>query len=383
MESLRPKILFISSRADKSGGPTHLYGLMSDLSYRKQLKSLYCAAPISEFYSQNLQNLSKNFISLPPRQFSIKSFSALWQMIREEKIDLIHSHGRGAGLFSRLLKIVFKMAGHPIPIIHSFHGVHNETTFVGKIKLLIDQILAPLTDVFILTGPDEFQKAIKLRVANKNRSTIIPNGLDVKSLFLQTKNHDKNEQKKIFGIDNDNNNKNKKITAVIVTRFDAVKDNLSLINMIIKNKFYQDCNFLFIGGGDEWLSARELVKENQLENVIKLWGPLNDVTAALSIADLFISHSSMEGLPYSVLEAMALEVPCLLSDVDGHRSLIQHQKTGFLFLPNNPISFKLGIDFFLDAQRRQLIASEAKVEVESKYQINKMVDRLMEIYEAQ
>jgi glycosyltransferase involved in cell wall biosynthesis len=47
-------------------------------------------------------------------------------------------------------------------------------------------------------------------------------------------------------------------------------------------------------------------------------------------AKLYISSSRYEGMPYSVIESMALSTPCILTDTDGNRDLVIDKESGFL-----------------------------------------------------
>ena len=74
------------------------------------------------------------------------------------------------------------------------------------------------------------------------------------------------------------------------------------------------------------------VKEYKLSNKVKLLGYRKDVIEILKISDFFIFPSKREGLPVSILEAMACDLPVIASNVRGNRDLIDKEN---LFEPDD------------------------------------------------
>ena len=111
-------ILFISVRADFGGGPQQLYRTV--LAIQNEY-NIYVACPDSKPYFELLADVvgEERIIRIPHRSFNLFSFLKLLKTIRLKNIDLIHSHGKGAGLYSRLLS---KLTA--VPCVHTFHGIH-------------------------------------------------------------------------------------------------------------------------------------------------------------------------------------------------------------------------------------------------------------------
>ena len=101
---MKKKILLITVRADTGGGPKHVYdileGLQNDFDF-------FIAAPDNERYSNDYKALAKEFLPIPHRKFSLTTLLEIYLFCRKHNIQIIHSHGFGAGLYSRLLGISF------------------------------------------------------------------------------------------------------------------------------------------------------------------------------------------------------------------------------------------------------------------------------------
>lgn len=315
------KILFITSRADIGGGSKHLWDLISHI----ENVDNYIAAPQEEPFYKLYSKKSVATFKLPHRKFSLLAFLKLIIWSKKHSIKIVHSHGRGAGIYSRLMKpFGFK-------VIHTAHGVHTENNLIGKVKIFIDQILAHFTDFFIFVSEDEFIKAQKYKVILKDQNyKVILNGVSERV----KKNHSRNN---VFSIG-------------IVARADFAKGLDIMLSYFYKflEEFPSTEVLIKIAGTSE--------KEINLTNInpqIKFLGSIFPIEDFFDEIDALISFSRFEGLPLSVLEAMISEVPCLLSNVVGHKYFIDHNladtfelenyesfKENFIKLKNNPPSIK-------------------------------------------
>jgi len=96
--------MLVTVRADFGGGPYHVDILLKNL---KENFDFFVGAPLNQQYGCQWQQLlgEKKFFVLPFRSFKLISFLKLVSFIKSNQINVIHSHGKGAGLYSRLLKI--------------------------------------------------------------------------------------------------------------------------------------------------------------------------------------------------------------------------------------------------------------------------------------
>ena len=78
--------------------------------------------------------------------------------------------------------------------------------------------------------------------------------------------------------------------------------------------------------GEEESRLHSLVRVYGLESKIHFLGYRTDVKQLLSMCDLFVLPSIREGLPRSLMEAMAAGLPCIVSDIRGNRDLIADKK---------------------------------------------------------
>jgi len=107
------------------------------------------------------------------------------------------------------------------------------------------------------------------------------------------------------------------------------------------SKRYPNIQLLLVGSSDDGNiedtegDVRTLINKCSLNDKVRMLGDRKDVPEILQCLDAFCLPSFYEGLPLSVLEAMASKVPIVGSDVEGIREVIQNEKTGLLFASND------------------------------------------------
>ena len=143
---------------------------------KSKSKYLFCVSnqgPYASVYNR----LSCEWIVLPHRRFSLISFFKLLKFCVKHKIKVVHSHGRGAGIYSRFLKIFIKN----IKVIHTFHGINFNNTFAGKLKVFVDRTLNYFTSTLVFVSDSELEEARNLNLLKKKneQNKVIYNGINI------------------------------------------------------------------------------------------------------------------------------------------------------------------------------------------------------------
>jgi glycosyltransferase involved in cell wall biosynthesis len=145
-------------------------------------------------------------------------------------------------------------------------------------------------------------------------------------------------------------------TLVTVARLDPPKDHATLLQAIARiGGQIPDLRLLVVGGGSLESRLRELSRELGIERCVEFLGKRHDVGNWLARAHVFVLSSKSEGLPISMLEAMAAGLPMILSDVGGIREVAGGLPAVRLVRPEEPAEMASAIlDFY---SRRQEVAS--------------------------
>ncbi|MBV0923124.1 glycosyltransferase family 4 protein [Halomicroarcula limicola] len=139
-----------------------------------------------------------------------------------------------------------------------------------------------------------------------------------------------------------------------------------------------DVTFRFIGDGDlrEWLEA-ELAAEIDAGRVeLAGWVDHDDVPAQLNDLSLLVLPSQpTEGLPTTILEALACGTPVYASPVSGVPDVVREGETGFLIDSREPSALREGIESILDRDDRERISENGRALIEREYSFEAAVER--------
>ena len=293
----------------------------------------------------------------------IKVLLDLARYIKKWKIDVIHCNA----LNTPELLLVVKLVNPTVKIIYTIHGM-NQYCQLGKIKIIYRNLIC---DRFIAISESVKADIIKAG-ANADKTIVVYNAIDFDRIET------KNVARRTFD--------KKNVVIGNIARFQpAVKGQDILYEaMGILIKKYPTIKCYFAGASDqehmqEYVIIRKKAKKEYPNNIFFV-GNINDVALFLSKVDLFPSRS--EGFGLSLVEAMSMGVPCIASKLAGPEEVMEYGKRGRLFKSGNIEELAAVIDFVIQnyAQEKK-IAEENSQYVKNKYNIERMTEQLLEIYQ--
>lgn len=130
-----------------------------------------------------------------------------------------------------------------------------------------------------------------------------------------------------------------------------------------------------VGGGPLEAELRAKAQALGLNLKVEFTGYVDDVRSYLQAADLAVLPSEKEGLPLSLVEAMACGLPCVVTDVGGNREIVLEGRTGLLVEFGSPTRLAEAIAFMLEkpAERRRM-GHEAKKFVYERFDMKQMIN---------
>ena len=184
----------------------------------------------------------------------------------ENQIHLIHSHGRAAGIYGRLIGKLLH-----IPVIHTFHGVSYDESLVNRsFSIPLEKYLKQFTTRFVHVSDSEKEYALSLSVSEPDRSLTIHNGIDTTSYQFEPKT--RSELRGKLGIQKDD------FVIGCVARFDPCKRQEDLILA-----FYQltpkkrNLKLVLIGKGETEKRLKQLAKEKALQSQVLFLGEQENI----------------------------------------------------------------------------------------------------------
>lgn len=326
------------------GGPRHVFDLATQLT--KIGHQVFIASPNQAPFFEKFLTVSRSHFVLPHRSFSVVALIRLIAFCKKNQIQIIHSHGRAAGLYSRALKCFGFF------VVHTFHGFHILPSLNARLMRLADQLLAPFTDVFICVSESERDKVLSAKAARQELVAVVPNGI-----------------KRLAG-----NHPPKLNQALVVARLDKIKGIDLLIEyayQLKKNAEVELQKVILVGDGPEQNSLQEKISSLDLAEFVVSLGYQPDPSLLFAQSQFFLSASKGEGLPYTVLEALNSGCLCVLSRVPGHIEF-EHIPGVFLFDLNSSDSFI--------AAMKLAVQSAFAPSLPAQYSLEQMAEQVIEVY---
>lgn len=363
MPVTKKKILLITVRADHGGGPKHIHLLIKLLS---PVIDFFVACPNEEPYFNIFADIvgKDRIFTIPHRKFNMFKLSKLKHIIKKNDINIIHSHGKGAGIYGRLLS---RSVG--TICIHTFHGIHlGEYNFIIKyLYLSIERYLARYTSKFITVSDSEKDKVLSLRITPNNKVSVISNGIELMESKVSSE---------IFS--------RPKLNVITITRFDFAKNSQLIIPILnqIKHKGMLDrFEIQLIGDGPDSNWVKSLAVEKELSDNLKFLGMIDSPMNYLINSFCYISTSRWEGLPLGLMEAMSVGLPVIATNVNGNKDLVEHSVNGFLFNIDKP---EEAADYIIqlsnDKELWGQFSKNARSKIIKSYSAEKMAEKTKQLY---
>ena len=365
LKSDKLKVLIISSRSE-GGGAEQFFRIMTML---KGDFEFFCALPDSPPYYDKIVNENITILKIPYRKFKILTFLKLSKWIKVNGIKIVHSHGGGAGAYSRLLKLF----NAKLKIVHTFHGIHSRG--INR-KVIIELLLKSLTDKFIFVSETERQIALRLGITTVSKSALIENGIHIDNEIYR--DIDRSSALQPF---------NKKITNEsfvigMLSRFDRIKNIPYAIRSLSDYLRSRDDIFLVIGGDGECLGEIErAISECNLQGKVTLLGFVNDNERFFLSIDIYLNTSLGEAFGFSTVEAMKYGKPVVASKVYGNSDVVEDNKTGLLFPLSKPSLLVESIKILKSNQKTyDYLCKNARESVGKRFNLDRMLNETRELY---
>lgn len=316
-----PRVLFVSTSTTVGGAEKTLYSLATLLDpHRFDVAGVVSLKPLGA-YAEKLKagGIKTSTLGLRGRP-GFGSLDALCKVIKHERPDIVHAVMYQAIQLCRLAKRRvggFKLIASP--------RVNYRTR--SAFTLLVDSVLKGQDDLLIAESKASRGYLIKRLGYKPAKVSVIYNGVDLAGWPASRLERQKKRLELRLGGDD--------VLIGAVGRLDGQKGFSFLIDAMARLKKGFKCRLVIIGEGPLRPQLEAQLRKHRLEGHVMLLGERSDVTSWLSAMEIFVLPSLWEGLPNSLLEAMALGLPCVASDVDGVPEVVKHDESGLLVPPSN------------------------------------------------
>jgi glycosyltransferase involved in cell wall biosynthesis len=362
--AVRPRILILITLAEVGGAQTYVATLLPALT---EHFDVCVAASGPGPLRAAAEDAGARYVPLRHVRRSLHpvadflGFVELVRLCRRERPHVVHTNSSKAGILGRVAATVTR-----VPIrIFTVHGwaFNAHRGWQALLYRSADRLASRLTTRIICVSERERLAGIAARTCSPEQTVVIPNAVDVRAALRAAPAEGR--------------------TIVSVGRLKAPKDFVTLaraLGQLPRGSF----RATVLGDGpDRGVFVAEL-RSLGLEDAVELAGEVEDVAARLAAASVFVLSSDSEGMPMSVLEAMAAALPVVASAVGGIPELVVDGETGLLVQPRDPAGMAAALRRLLDdPDLRQRLGEAARRRAEERFDLPRFLQAHLKLYEAE
>ena len=307
-------------------------------------------------------------------QDDLKAFWKIYNLIKAEKPDIVHTHTAKAGAVGR---IAAKAAGVPM-IVHTFHGHVFHSYFSPwktKAFLMIEQMLSKFSDCIITVSHRQREEILQFGIGTPEKVIAVPLGLELRSAldadtYAGTLRREWNipDRTRLVGI---------------VARLVPIKGHgffLGAAKRVLENM--DNVKFMIIGDGEDRQKLERFCDEQGIREHVIFCGfkrLLGDVYGDL---DLVALSSFNEGLPVTLIEAMVAGKPIVATDVGGVRDLVGRNLAAELVPPrDSEAMYRAMVRALTNLDTYRALAQKYRRQTFEAYNIDRLVRDLEAVYD--
>lgn len=308
----------------------------------------------------------------PLAKANFTAYKELVAFIKQENIDYIHCNTPTGGILGRLAGKKCKVK----KVIYQAHGFHFYKGAPKKNWLIyypVERWLAHYTDALITINHEDYKLAkAKFKLRNNGKVYYVPGvGIDTTQYNLKEKSRE--EKRLELGLD--------KNDIALISMGDLIKrKNYDMAIRAIAEANEPKLKYFICGKGPEEKRLKTIAESLGVENQIHFLGFRSDIKDLLAAADIFLFTTLQEGLPRSMMEAMACGLPCIASNIRGNVDLIDDKMGGYLCDCNDANYIAEKINVLADDEALRKSMGEHNIKAIKRFDISVVEKELKDIY---
>lgn len=276
--------------------------------------------------------------------------------------DVIAAHTAKAGALAR---VTGRILGQPV--VYTPHGwpfLDGVPAGSARRSVAIERLSARLGGQVVVVSEYERTFGIAKRIGRPEHMTTIRNGIpDVSPAMLAAPDRSPPQ-------------------IIMVARFDEQKDHDTAIKAL-HHLAHLDWSLVLVGAGERMETVKTIVSAVGLRDRVQFVGQSDDVTAHLSLSQIFLLASKWESFPLSVLEAMRAGLPTVVTDVGGAREMGEPGVSGLLVDRGDEVGLANALGrLIVDPSLRTQMGRAGRHAYETRHTQGPMIDQTVALYES-
>ncbi len=368
---MKKKILQLISPIGCFGAENVLLQLCKELSFSDYACCLGIIGNKNNSHEEVVVSAKKDNLELKvfdcSGKFDLKTIQAIRKYVKENKIDVIHSHGYKSNLFSLLAAV--GTGSRKFTTCHNWLGKTIKMKFYAR----LDKFFLKKFDKVVAVSEVLLDEIARCGVP-KDKIVVIHNGVNTDCPDVR---EDTRRLRASLGISEENK------IILSVGRLSEEKGLKYLLDAAQTIKEHNKNIKLIIAGDGPLRNELEVkAKESGLGEHVFFLGVRDDIPVLLQCADVFVLPSLVEAMPMALLEAMAAAKPVVASEVGSVPEIIKDGYSGILAAPGDTAGLARAIESLLaDWSKAESLAEKAFETVKRDFSSKAMGERYMEVYE--
>jgi len=316
-----------------------------------------------------------DFFRTPYHPGNLKAYRQLKDLVRSENYYAIHCNTPIGGVLGRIIgkqcnveKVIYQARG-----FHFYNGAPKKNWLL---YYPVEKWLAHYTDVLITINQEDYGFAKrKLKLRNGGMVYYVP-GAGISLSNYENIQIDRNEKRRGLGLGDTD------VICISAGEMNANKNYRVAIEAIAKTR-NSNIHYLICGTGPEKIKLEQLARDRGIESQIHFLGFRTDVNELLYISDIFLIPSLREGLPRSLMEAMASGLPCIASRIRGNVDLLEGTGGGFLCEATDAVSFADKLNMLVNDTEMQNRMGKCNLRTVRNFSVEIVAENIRKIYEAE
>ena len=300
------------------------------------------------------------------------AYKNLVKAIRKYHVEVIHCNTPIGGMVGRLAGKRCKVP-RVIYTAHGFHFYKGAPLFNRTILYLAEKLMARWTDAIITMNEEDYTAAKKFRL-RKGGKVYKVHGVGIDISQYEDIRVDIEKKRAELGLTMED------ILCISAGDLVARKNYKTAISAVSKVK-NPHIHYLICGVGEDREKLERYAEESGVGDRVHFLGYRTDMKELLMSADIFFFTSLQEGLPRSLMEAMACGLPCVVSGIRGNVDLIRNKEGGYLASPFNAEGFAKRLDALAGNKVRRRKMGEANKAKIKEYDIHVVCKEIDDIYD--
>jgi glycosyltransferase involved in cell wall biosynthesis len=300
--------------------------------------------------------------------------AALTDIMRELAIDIVHTHLTPPTLLG-ILATRHQYSPRLCATVHSVMLYKQRGNLSPREWLIRAGIrtVFPQADRIIAVSEAVAHAAHRQAGLPKEKIAVIPNGIDPNRFRFETSRHELRQRLDL---------PSERPLVIAVGRLDRPKGYPHLLAAMAAMPREERPLTLIVGDGPERYALEARAKAFDLAHDVQFLGIRHDVPALLAAADVFVLPSLWEGLPLVLLEAMAAQLPSIVTAVGENPKVIEDEKSGILVPPaDEPALVAALLRLLRNPWQREQMGQAARERFERYFSLRRFVEAHERLYE--